>query len=857
MVGAFDSPLESKKEKRRPMPEITTEIPTPLTPMLSQYLEIKRQHADALLFYRMGDFYEMFFDDAVTAAPVLEVQLTSRDRNAKNPIPMCGVPHHAASAYVQKLIARGFKVAICEQVEDPKQVKGLVRREVIRVVTPALIGDPELVAEEACNILACLFEEPVNAKPDFDTDSGPRVQLGLLDLLRGEVKTGTLSSTKSLTDLFCETNPKEILIPEGLEDRKWLRELLKLFPTMVITRRAEYFIPRKDGSESITVSALKSYLKETQKLENLPHLQSPIPLLEMGGMHLDLTTLAALEVVKGISPREGKTLFDVLDRTSTPMGRRALREWLMRPLANAPAIEARLSSVENLVRDHQLAESLRAALAQIRDLERLTTKTALGLAMPRDLVAIRSVLEALPAINSFLKKATAPLLSSFRKRLNPLGELTQDLAQALEDLPPATLRDGGIFRDSYHPQIAELRSLSKDAKGTIAGIEIREKNRTGIPSLKVKYSRVFGYTIEITKAYLNKVPAEYHRKQTIAGGERFITEELKRFEEKVVTADHKLKTLEEGLFIELRKKVAAESPTLLQNARLLAELDVLLGFAQIARERGYERPTLHSGWQLDVEDGRHPVIETLLPAGEFVPNSIHFSEQECRTLIITGPNMAGKSTIMRQVALIAIMAHAGSFVPGKKVHLPVVDAIYTRIGSSDDLTRGRSTFMVEMTEVARILEKATPQSLILIDEIGRGTSTYDGLSLAWSLLEHIHTQVRAKTLFATHFHEVTALEKTMPQIRNANVLVEKWKNEIVFLHKLGPGICSQSYGIEVAKLAGLPPKVLLRAKQILDLLESQSQRGSRARSRALEIHENQLAFLEGLEALETRSELDS
>ncbi len=826
----------------------TTTLPksdVPLTPMLVQYLELKRNYPDSILFYRMGDFYEMFFDDALAAAPVLEVQLTSRDRSAANPIPMCGVPYHAVTQYLTKLLAKGFKVAICEQMEDPTTAKGIVRRDVVRVVTPALIGDPDLVPEETKNWLACVH--PGSGEPACFAE------VSLLDLLGGEVKSGVVNSLRELIDLLSRSVPKELLIASG--DVSWIKDLQNEYPQMIVTKRPVYFEERK-SKDSKSLGALKLYLSETQKRADLPHWKHPLPLNEAMSMVLDPTTTSSLEIIRSNSGIDGPSLFRVLDFTLTPMGRRTLKEWLMAPLGSLSAIQGRHEVVGEFLAKTSLADSVRETLSPIRDLERLTTKTALGLAMPKDLVAIREILKRLPDLKERVRKGKAKRLKQISETLDTLTELTQKLEVALEDVAPATLRDGGIFRSEFHPEIKEYRELSHDAKSTIAGIESREKARTGIPSLKLKYSRVFGYTIEITKNYLSKVPPEYIRKQTIANGERFITEEIKKFEEKVVSAEYKLKTLEESLFLRIRETVAAQAPILLKNAKLIGELDVLLNFAEAAKDRGYCKPKMLSHGALTIVDGRHPVVETLLPTGKFVPNSMSLTE-ESRTLLITGPNMGGKSTIMRQAALIAIMAHAGSFVPAASATIPLIDAIYTRIGSSDDLARGRSTFMVEMTEVAQIVERATPRSLILIDEIGRGTSTYDGLSLAWSLLEFIHNDVKAKTLFATHFHELTLLEKSLPGLRNVNVLVEKWKDEIIFLYRLAPGICNQSYGIEVAKLAGLPKKVLVRARDLLSCLETQSQRGTRARNRALEIHDNQMAFFDAPKPSESRTELET
>lgn len=790
-----------------------------LTPLMQQYLGIKKENPDSILFFRLGDFYEMFFEDAVIAAPLLEVQLTSRDKSSENPIPMCGIPHHAAGNYIQKLIQKGHKVAICEQTEIPvsgKAGKTIIKREVARVVTPSLVGDPDLVSESTKHLLFAVQE----------TSDG-NFEIAILDLLGGEIRVGHVFSQENLWDWILRLGPKEFLVDGEEQDSIWVSEIKKRFPQTLITFRKSFF--RKGA-----LVAAQSYLRETQRSEQEAHFLEPLSLNGNEGMRLDATALHSLEILKSHSASgEGTSLISVLDHCLTPMGRRTLKDWLSRPLVNKEEITQRHEAVEECVNDISLLENLKSELSGIRDLERLTSKTALGLSMPRDLVAIREILKQLPRIKARLSGARSELLKTFGKELDSLTELTETLEASLQDEAPATLRDGGIFRESTQPEIAELRGLSRDAKGTIAAIEVREREATGISNLKIKFSKVFGYTFEVTSAHLKKVPSHFHRKQTIANGERFVSEELKEFEEKVMTAETRLKSLEEQLFIELRSKVAKESPALMGNAKKLGALDCILSFAKVSRERGYVKPELHSGWNLEVREGRHPVVETRVESGKFVPNDIFFDEELCRTLVITGPNMAGKSTIMRQVALIAIMAQSGCFVPASQARLPILDAVFTRVGSSDDLSRGQSTFMVEMSEVAKVLEQATQQSLLVIDEIGRGTSTYDGLSLAWSLVEYIHTQLGAKTLFATHFHEITTLEKKFSGLRNASVLVEKLENEIVFLHRLEAGSCNRSYGIEVARLAGLPSKVLSRAGEILTELESQSSKGSTVGCEAL------------------------
>lgn len=814
-----------------------------LTPMLAQYFEVKQQYPDAILFYRLGDFYEMFFEDALKAAPILEVQLTSRDKSATNPIPMCGIPYHSATLYLQRLLSKGLKVAICEQVEDPKTTKGIVKRQVVRVMTPALVGDPDLISEDTYNYLMAVSEH-----------SSQFLEVVLLDLMSGQVRQGLAKNAPEFVDLLSRFSPKEILLRKDMLHHNVFSESIKLFPLITLTYR-DY--PLTNGTnETEAIQNLQAYLKETQKIEDIDFLSPPASLSGQSNMSLDATTLRSLEVLRGLLDPDAPSLFKSLDFTSTPMGRRTLKDWLSRPSTDLETIHNRQNSIEALLRNPISQNNLRNELSVIRDLERLSTKTALGLAMPRDLVGIREILKKIPKIKTLLKETKAPLFKSLTKTLNPLEELSEELERALLDQPSASLREGGIFRDTFSTEISELRNLSTDAKSTIARIETREKERTGISSLKVKYSKVFGYTFEVTKSHLAKVPSEFIRKQTIANGERFITEELKNFEERVLSSEFKLKTLEESLFLALRKKVANHTQTLLRNARILGEIDVILSLSVVAQKRGYTKPTVSEDWALRIVEGKHPVIESLLPAGTFVPNSIFFSEEDCRTLIITGPNMAGKSTIMRQVALIVLLAHLGSYVPAKAADIPIVDAIYTRIGSSDDLASGRSTFMVEMTETARILQMASPRSLIIIDEIGRGTSTYDGLSLAWSLVEHFHREIKAKTLFATHFHEITALEKLYPQLKNANVRVEKFKNEIIFLHQLSPGICNQSYGIEVAKLANLPLKVLSRAKEILSVLEKPAQNGIRDDGAALGNQKSQIPFFDDPQLPKTLSQID-
>lgn len=780
------------------------------TPLMQQYLSIKKDYPDSILFFRLGDFYEMFFEDAEIAAPLLEVQLTSRDKSSENPIPMCGIPHHAATGYIQKLIQKGMKVAICEQsevVSHAKPGKTIIQREVARVVTPALVGDPSLVSESQRQLLMVIHAK--NGAPGASLI----FEAAILDLFSAEIFSGRLSSVEKLFDFILRYQPQEILVDSDQKAEEWLQKVIKTLPKALISFRAEIW-------EKGVLEASWAYLKENLKISTPENLFRSFPLEEDIFLKLDATTLESLEILKPRSHTgEDSSLLGNLDCCLTPMGRRTLKDWVSQPLVHLPEIEKRHDAVSSLVNNPSLYKKVEIELSQMRDLERLTTKSVLGLALPRDLVAIREILKRIPKVREALSESKASLFGDFHSQLDELQDLVLELEQSLLDDAPATLKEGYIFKETFNPEIKELRNLCGDAKAKIAAMEVREKEATGISSLKIKFSKVFGYTFEVTASHLKKVPAHYHRKQTIANGERFVTEELKSFEEKVLTAETKLKSLEEQLFVQLRKKLSSQSESLLLNAKIIGSLDCLWSFSRISKERAYQKPQMHTDWALEIKNGRHPVIETKVAPGTFIPNSVILKKESCRTLLITGPNMAGKSTIMRQVALICIMAQAGCFVPAEQAQLPVLDAVYTRIGSSDNLAQGQSTFMVEMSEMARILKQATEKSLLIIDEIGRGTSTYDGLSLAWSLLEHIHTKLQSKTLFATHFHELTQLESQYPQLRNAQVTVENKGDRILFLHHLAWGSAERSYGVEVARLAGIPVEVLERASSLLEDFE--------------------------------------
>jgi DNA mismatch repair protein MutS len=796
-----------------------------MTPMLKQYWEIKNQYPDCIVFYRMGDFYEMFYDDAVTAAPILEVQLTARDKTAENPIPMCGVPHHSAQNYFQKLLNHGYKIALCEQTEDPAASKGLVKRDVVRVMTPGFISDPELTEDSSRNLLFCV------------TAIQTQIEVLVVDLLKAETRLGNFENFSSFFE-FCHTEkPSEFLLEkkEGLLETKIAENF-----SIPITYRPDFF----DAPHNKTFEAVKKYFFQTQKSENF-FLKDPQPIQEPKTLKIDAITLASLEILSSHSSLgEKATLYNVLDYTQTSPGRRLLKDWLSKPSTDFAVIESRLSAVESFIEYSFYHEDLRQKLKNLRDLERLTTKTALNLSNPRDLLAIRDILRILPEIQANLFSYKNPYLKKLSKSFFPLENLCEELNRSLLDELPFTAKEGGLFKPSYHPEISELRELTENAKAKVLEMEAREKQASKISSLKIKYSKVFGYVIEISKSYLDKVPPHYTRKQTISTGERYITEELKNLEDKILSADQKLCKIEEELFLTLRSRVKENTFELLENAFLLAQIDVLQSFGSAAKKNNYKKPQMHKNWDLHLEKSRHPVIESLLKGNSFIPNNISFEKNNCQSMLITGPNMSGKSTLMRQLALITIMAHAGSFVPADSALIPIVDAVYTRIGSSDDLAQGQSTFMVEMSEMARITKLATSESLILIDEIGRGTSTYDGLSLAWSILEYLHETVHAKTIFSTHYHELTQLENKLPHLKNFNVSVKRWKEDILFLHQLRPGSANQSYGIDVAKLAKLPDEILIRAKKILTTLEQDSYQLKTSKNKLFAPNDQQLLFFE-------------
>ena len=798
---------------------------------MRQYLDAKRQHRDAIVFFRMGDFYEMFYEDALVAARALDLTLTSRSKDAGGgAIPMCGVPFHAVDAYLAKLVTRGFRVAICEQVEDPKKAKGLVKREVVRVVSPGTLTDATyLVAREPAYMMA------LAGAPDL-------MGAALLDLSTGEFTTAEYAGREGLQALADEIailRPREIVVPGESRLTEEIPEIQRL-QTPVTTADAWAFEPEAarrslldqlkthglegfglEGKRAATCAAggLVAYLRDTQKAD-LAHVRSVAYRTAADALVVDPITLRHLEVVTGADGTAQGSLLHEIDRTVTAMGGRVLRAWLLRPLCSLERIRDRLDAVEELAFRTTDRGKFRDTLKAVHDLERLVARVALGTAGPRDFVGLRQSMHAVPKVRTTLADLQAPLLCSLVAELDDLTDVRDLIDRTIVDEPPAHTRDGGFTRDGVDPDLDELRTISRSGRQVIAEMEERERARTGIASLKVRFNRVFGYYIEVSKSNLHAVPDDYQRKQTIAGGERFTTPALKEYEERVLGADERILEQELQIFERLRASVAAEAPRIQDTARALAALDVLASLAETAAVANFTKPHVHEGDDFVAVDARHPVVERHA-AHAFVPNDVDLNGSTRQLVILTGPNMGGKSTYLRQTALIPLLAQIGSFVPARDAKVPVVDRIFARVGASDNIARGQSTFMVEMQETANILHTATSRSLVVLDEIGRGTSTFDGLSIAWAVAEHLVTspKARPKTLFATHYHELTDLADAFASVVNMHVSAREWKDDIVFLRKIVPGRSDRSYGIHVARLAGLPGSVVLRAREILRGLE--------------------------------------
>ncbi len=833
--------------------------------MLRQYQELKQQHPGTLLFFRLGDFYELFFEDAIIGARELDITLTARHRERGTPMPMCGVPHHAVSGYVARLIRKGYRVAICEQTEDPSKTKKLVRREVVRVITPGTAIDPQLVEARECVYLAALC------------GSGDGFGAAFLDLSTGEFRATEAHGTEAWARIRGDIEsyaPRELLYPASLapliknvfaghaartaplplsvgeepsnvvplarttppdtvalncgpvaltplDDYLWEPiECASLLLEQFGARSLEgYGLHQKTEAVSAAGACLR-YARETQR-DATAHITDVTYFEAHDHLVLDAVTVRNLELVDAQNDGgRAHTLLGVIDQTVTGMGARLLRSWILRPSVRRGEIEARLAAIEDLYNSQIKRDRLQTSLRDVADLERLTGRINMGTATPRDLAALKRSLEQVPPIRQTLSDSEPSLLQVLRENADEMTDVCETLARAISDDPPLNISDGDVIRADYCPELDELRSVSRDAKQTIAALEARERARSGIATLRVRFNNVFGYFIEVSKGNAARVPADYERRQTLTNAERFTTPELKDWEARVLGAEDRIREIETTLFAELRSKISVETKRLQATARALSILDAITGLAQMAVRRRYHRPTLHDGDEIEIVGGRHPVIEAHSET-TFVPNDLLMNNSTDRLLIITGPNMGGKSTLLRQMALIAVLAQIGSFVPAEKARLPIFDRVWTRVGASDDLSRGRSTFMVEMTETAAILRNATPRSLVLLDEIGRGTSTFDGLSIAWAVAEHLHDSPEhaAKTLFATHYHELTELAERLPGAQNYQIRVAEREGEVIFLYRIERGRASKSYGIEVARLAGLPPSVLERARDVLARLE--------------------------------------
>ncbi|MEM9827229.1 MAG: DNA mismatch repair protein MutS [Planctomycetota bacterium] len=814
-----------------------------MTPMMRQYHEAKEACGDALLLFRMGDFYELFLDDAKLAAGILGLTLTARDKDSQNPTAMAGFPHHQLDGYLQKLIAAGYRAAVCEQVEDPKQAKGLVRREVTRIVSAGTLTDDGMLdPREANYVAAVLVDRPAKSRSKNEKASAARVGIARVGIAWAELSSGRFEAgvypATQLDDELARIGPAEVLYRD--DDLQ-----MKADPaaSWVWTSRPAWSFAQKDAAATLCkhfgVQALEgfgftdddslavraaggvlNYLLETQR-NDLSHFRGLVARGKSPHLEIDAATRRSLELTRTIrsNSREG-SLLDVIDATKTPMGCRLLADWIAAPLVQPEAIETRLDAVEELARTQDLREDVRGTLADTFDLSRLLARIASGRGGPRDLQQVARTLASLPRLKARLTARKSTLLNHIESNLHLCPELRSTLESALADDVPLAVSDGNFIREGFDDQLDELRALARGGKQWIAEYQQRQIDETGIPSMKVGFNKVFGYYLEITNTHRDRVPETFIRKQTLKNCERYITPELKEYEEKVLAADDKADAREQTLFYQLRDMAADQLPILQEVALAIANLDALASLAETAVVRRWVRPQLTEDSIIEIRGGRHPVLDVLMPQGQFVPNDCVLSPESGMISLITGPNMAGKSTFIRQVALITLLAQAGSFVPADSAMVGVADRIFARVGASDELSRGQSTFMVEMVETARILNTATSRSLVILDEIGRGTSTYDGLSLAWAITEHLHEQLGARTLFATHYHELTQLEESLPKVANLNVAVKEWDDEVVFLHRIVRGGADKSYGIHVARLAGVPSSVTDRAKDVLSQLES-------------------------------------
>ena len=815
------------------------------TPLMQQYREIKARHQSAILFFRMGDFYEMFYEDAEIASRALGLTLTSRNNGGAAEVPLAGVPVKAVSEYLRRLVQQGYRVAICEQIEDPKLAKGIVRRAVVETITPGAAFADDLLDGARNNFLCAVHHIPERSARSAAHRAGmPVTSNGAYGVAGADLSTGEFrlyaGSAADVAALLARLAPREIIRPSGASDLPagsggaegalvTEREAWEFDPALAreeLTRQFKLLsleglgLGEEDDAPIAAAGALLRYLRELQP-GGIPHLARPVLERAGGTMPLDEMTRRNLELVESLRGADTSgTLLDVLDRTLTPMGARLLRQWILAPLTKQSAIDARLDAVDALVRDPLAREALRDALDGVRDVERLASKAAAGRATPRELGALGVSLSRLPAVETAARRASAGATDAVLAQWDECAELSGDIGATLVDRPPMVIGEESTIREGVDGTLDELRALRDGGKDSIARIQTEERQRTGISSLKVGFNRVFGYYIEISNANQHLVPADYQRRQTLTGAERFVTPALKEYEERVLTAADRIEARERELFEKLRAAAGAQIARLQCVARLLGALDVFASLAEAAEREGYVRPEVNDGFSLEIVRGRHPVVERMMPRDRFIPNDVRLCADE-RLIILTGPNMAGKSTILRQIGLIVLMAQMGSFVPAERAVIGICDRVFTRVGASDNLVRGQSTFMVEMAETSAILHTATRSSLVLLDEIGRGTSTYDGVSIAWAVSEHLHDRTGCKTVFATHYHELVQLADELVAVRNYNVGVREVGDQVLFLHRLQPGGADRSYGVEVGRLAGLPAPVIARAREVLALLEGE------------------------------------
>ena len=806
--------------------------PPKLTPMIKQYLSIKKEYPDAILFYRMGDFYEMFFEDAQVASRVLEITLTSRNKKDESPVPMCGVPYRAVSGYIARMIDHGYKVAICDQIEDPALAKGLVKRDVVRVITPGMIIDEEFLDEGSNNFIMAVARH----EDSFG--------LSFMDISTGDFRLAESDDLAAIVDESLRISPREILLAKSSETDPQLSSIRGALIDRAVTYLQDSAFEYKRcynrlieqfktislegfGCEGLfagvrAAGALVYYVRETQK-QKIEHF-SRLETYFLGHyLQVDDTSCRNLELERNIrSGTRRATLIGVIDHTRTAMGARLLKSWLRYPLIEIKDIQERHAAVEEAKDNSQVRQDTREYLKAVHDIERVGSKIVMGHASARDLIALKRSLFVLPQIQKLLLELQAALFQ-WNENINPLYELAEVIEKAIREDSPPTINEGGMIKTGYRKDLDDLVKISRDGKGWLANLEIQEREITRINTLKVRYNKVFGYYIEVPKSRAADVPANYVRKQTLVNAERYITDELKSFETKVLNAEDQRAFLELEIFNEIRQLIANHKKNIQDVARFLARLDCLLNLAEVADQNNYYRPNMTNDGHIYIEDGRHPVVEKVITGERFVPNTVSMDNDTNQILIITGPNMAGKSTVLRQVALLVIMAQMGSFIPAKKSSISIVDRIFTRVGALDNLSQGQSTFMVEMQETANILNNASKDSLIIMDEIGRGTSTYDGLSIAWAVVEYLHDlhQTGVKTLFATHYHELTDLAQQKTRVQNYSIAVKEWNDEIIFLRKLVEGGTNRSYGIQVARLAGIPGRVIGRAKKILYRIENE------------------------------------